>query len=344
MKPSITLYCLLFIIGICSCRQKPSTDKVEIHDVVLQPVCSEELFISSPHKMVMAGDLLAVSDRKSDSLLWFIDVVQGVCLGKGCTRGQGPNEASIITSLTSPNGKHFTVYEPNRRILYGLQWKEGKCMTDVLLRIRKGNTGFHQKVYPLGNTFLSTGFYEKQPFCLIDSFGNISDTFGEYPYRDEAERETSGIVKGQVYQGGITVSSSRNRMVAYSILGNNLQFYQIDTKMPTLLYEEHAEFPEYKYEGENYLGASRKNKLTYLDAAASDNRIYLLYSGKTIDKEGMDAFSGNVIYVYDWGGKRLAELQCNRPLRCITLSPDGNTMYAMTADDNPQPMMFRTIK
>ena len=100
-------------------------------------------------------------------------------------------------------------------------------------------------------------------------------------------------------------------------------------------------FPEYKYQGDNYFGVSRECPLTYLDATSTDDYIYLLYSGKTTQDVGLTAFYGNRIFVLNWEGKKVAELQCEQDLAALCLSPDGKTMYVIAYNPEPELMYFR---
>ena len=194
-----------------------------------------------------------------------------------------------------------------------------------------------------GNRHLATGLYGEHQFCLLDSLGNIVNKFGEYPYRDEEERGLSGIIKSQVYQGDVTIAPSGKRFLSCILCGDLVSIYEYNEATGYFQPKKnmYTTFPEYKYQGDNYFGVSRECPFTYLDAASTDDYIYLLYSGKTTQDVGLTAFYGNRIFVLNWEGEKVAELQCEQDLAALCLSPDGKTMYVIAYNPEPEVMYFR---
>ncbi len=332
----------IFVAGvILSCTPRASKTVVETFEISLSPVCEDDILLGMPNKLALSGDIMAISDTKMDSLVHFVNVRDGKYIGKGCAYGQGPNEMSMITSL-SPMGEHgYTVYEPNRRTLYRMYPDGANGRIETLFHNGRDSVHFHREVHPLtdGN-YVATGFYRSSQFCLLDSLGNVCRTFGEYSFRDEQEREVPEIVKSQVYQAAMTVAPSATHLLAYCLLGDILSFYKVEKGVPVLQETRCLSFPEYKYDGENYLGASQENKLAYLDATSTDDYIFLLYSGRSIREEGMKAFAGNTVCVYNWNAEKVAELKSDMDLKCLSLSPDGAVVYAIAIDGNPVLMKF----
>ncbi|WP_367275873.1 BF3164 family lipoprotein [uncultured Bacteroides sp.] len=67
----------------------------------------------------------------------------------------------------------------------------------------------------------------------------------------------------------------------------------------------------------------------YIDIAVTDRYVYALLSGRSIEESGLSAFTGNIIYVFDWGGTLQRKIMCNTDLTTICVSPDDSMIYAV---------------
>lgn len=340
---SIIIFSILFA-AIVSC-QSPQKD-VRVYPISLTPLCRENILMSSPNALAIFDSVLAVKDSKMDSLVHLVDLRNNRYIGKQCPRGQGPNEFNLIMSMEAEKeGKSLLLYDPNPCALYRLaRGSEGSIGLQRVYKNEKMREDMHWNIYPIsGNRHLATGLYGEHQFCLLDSLGNIVDKFGEYPYRDEEERGLSGIIKSQVYQGDVTIAPSGKRFLSCTLCGDLVSIYEYNEATGYFQPKKnmYTTFPEYKYQGDNYFGVSRECPLTYLDATSTDDYIYLLYSGKTTQDVGLTAFYGNRIFVLNWEGEKVAELQCEQDLAALCLSPDGKTMYVIAYNPEPEVMYFR---
>lgn len=339
---SIIILSILFV-AMVSCQ--PPQKEVKIYPISPAPLCSEDILMSSPSALTMFDSVLAVKDSNMDSLVHLVDLRGNRYIGKQCPRGQGPNEFNLIMSMeTEKDGKSLLLYDPNPCALYRLERDpEGSIGLQRVYKNEKMQEDMHWNIYPISaNLHLATGLYGEQQFCLLDNLGNIVDKFGEYPYRDEKEREVSGIIKSQVYQGDVTIAPSGTRFLFCNLCGDLLSIYEYNaaTRHFQLKKNIFTTFPEYRYQGDKYFGVSRECPFAYLDAASTDDYLYLLYSGRATQDTGLSAFYGNRIFVLNWEGEKVAELQCPQDLAALCLSPDGKTMYVIAYNPEPELMYF----
>lgn len=337
MKAFSLITILLSTIVLCSCSSQSPKEDIPVFLVSTNSVGNKEWILGAPNGLAVFNEWLVINDSKSTAPLHFIDINKEIYIGLKGEYGQGPNEMGLITSLCSTKEQGIVCYDPNRRILY-------KIDSDTIKSVFQTNKDvfFHQNVYPLkGKKYLSAGIYPEKPFCILDSIGNVQSIFGDFPYRDPKEQEAPGEIKSQVYQMKISLSPSAERFVAYSLWGGFLEFYQTVTDTPSIVKKEHLYYPEYRYESGIYQGASRSNEVTYLDATASDDHVLLLYSGKTMQNDGLKAFTGDRIFVYNWDGEKIAELKTDKQLKCLSLSTDGKSVYAIALD--PEPILVKTL-
>ncbi|MCX4366336.1 MAG: BF3164 family lipoprotein, partial [Bacilli bacterium] len=199
------------------------------------------------------------------------------------------------------------------------------------------------EVHPMANgKFIAPGIYEEYRYCVLDSSGQVHNTFGEWPYRDEDEKKVSGIVRSQAYMFGIAPSPSKTKFIASLLSADILSFYQLENDSVHLLKETILTYPDYEYRNSPtvYSGASKDSPINYLCATCSENYVYVLYSGKNFRQDALASFSGNVIYVYTWNGNKIAMLKSDKMLGKICLAEDGKTMYAIAYDLDPVLVQF----
>lgn len=85
---------------------------------------------------------------------------------------------------------------------------------------------------------------------------------------------------------------------------------------------------------------SQKSIITYLCVDACKDYIYLLYSGRTIEKYGKQkAFMGNTILKFNWLGEPIEHLTLDHDI--INFSVVDNTLYAIGLDSTPKILKYK---
>lgn len=324
---------------LLSCQSGKKNTAIVKADVSCQPLLSNELMLGAPNAVALSGSVLAITDTQSDSLIHFVDIEKQKAIQKAGSLGQGPNEFTMITSLNPGKNHSFHLYDPNKRTLYQMDSTTDGTSFTPLFHI---DSLMHYEVRPLADhSNVATGIYEKNRFRLVDAQGQIKKSFGEWPYRDEKEKNLSGRVKAQAYMGGLTVSPSGTKFLSYVATADILSFYQLEKGEIQLVKENCLTYPDYAYNdpSSSFRGTSPKAPLTYLAAASTEKHVYVLYSGKSTDKYDLGAFNGKMIYVYNWDGEKVAELKSDQDLSCLCVSPNGKAIY--TIANMPEPTLVK---
>ncbi|WP_217938449.1 BF3164 family lipoprotein [Bacteroides acidifaciens] len=331
----------ILILLLLSCRSS-NQETIRVENIICQPIiCGDNYIIGGPREMALSDSILAVMDAKSDSMLLFFNVKSGKYLGKAGIRGQGPSEFTVLSSLESHGGGSFSFYDINKKTFYYTNSVMGDGVQFIpAFRV---DSGLPLEVHPMANgKFIAPGIYEEYRYCVLDSSGQVHNTFGEWPYRDEDEKKVSGIVRSQAYMFGIAPSPSKTKFIASLLSADILSFYQLENDSVHLLKETILTYPDYEYRNSPtvYSGASKDSPINYLCATCSENYVYVLYSGKNFRQDALASFSGNVIYVYTWNGNKIAMLKSDKMLGKICLAEDGKTMYAIAYDLDPVLVQF----
>ena len=73
----------------------------------------------------------------------------------------------------------------------------------------------------------------------------------------------------------------------------------------------------------------RDNRLGFADVAVSQERVYALYSGRTINDFGNDASLGDILLVFDWEGNLLRSYRLDASVANIAYDPEENALYGL---------------
>lgn len=338
MRTTVLLGMIILFLHSC---QSGNQETIREENVICQPICGDDYIMGGPNAMALSDSILAIVDVKSDSLLLFFNVKEGRYIRKVGVRGQGPSEFSVLSSLESRGGSSFSFYDINKRTFFYTN-----MTTDEDVRFISAfhvDSVFPFEVHSMANgRFIASGIYDNYRFCLLDSSGQVQSTFGEWPYRDEVEKNVSGMVRSQAYMFNIATSPSKTKFVASLLSADILAFYQLENDLVHLIKETILTYPEYEYRNNptSYSGASRDAPMNYLSATCSEDYVYVLYSGKSFRENALASFLGNIIYVYTWSGDKLAVLKSDKLLGKICLAEDGKAMYAIAYDFDPVLVQF----
>ena len=332
------VFCLMLL---ASCQ--PANKEVKTYPITLEKLPGGDFLMSGVSQLVLFDSVLAVKETRRDSVVHLYDLRENQYMGMQCAVGQGPDEFTNVLSLSADNKGNGLAYDPNHYMLYRLKRESGGNIgLQKIWKKDKTNAYVHYNIYPLNNgSYLTTGLYQNNCFCLLDSTGEITQMFGEYPYRDEKERKLDGFTKSQLYQGDVTIAPSGKRFLNCRGHGDLISIYEAATDSFRLVKNIYKSFPEVRTQGEQFLGFTRETVLTYQDAVSTDEYVFLLYSGRTVREYVLSAYNGNRIFVLNWEGEKVAELQCEQDLAALCLSPDGKTMYVIAYNPEPEVMYFR---
>ena len=326
--------CVLFLFS-CAHEKSERIDAlfVEVDSLKHTVLNSGEHLWGTPFLMRCMDSLIWVYDEKAnDNLFHLFNPMVPEHVTSFGRKGQGNNEFTMPLEMMSYNDTVGTIYD------YATKKLVSFCSHDVLEGFFDEYTLSYKDTFPNTvklfatrfNTILSFGFYDDCMFYLQRD-NQLLQKIGEFPYRDADERKIDNRLKGMAYQGVLQNNLSNDRFV-YAVNSAEIAwFYRIDSlkAVPVCKYE--FTYPEYKpaQRGNARSAAiSSRNVKTFIDVTATDDRVYMLYSGKNFKESGMRAFEGGVLYVFDWEGRPLKKYLLDVPITRLCVNKEGNMIYA----------------
>ncbi len=251
-------------------------------------------------------------------------------------RGKGPDEylQPTVGQYGSDIISFWDINKTFSELLFGININ-GKITFNLLksLRIKRGG----MKVYRFNAQLLISNIHDQGMFALFNNKGElIGDYFGKRPLKDDVGYDQ--------FQGCIAASSLRNMFVFGTYDLGYLCAYEIDKKsQPTQKWEFYIhKKPFYSFRNGKFKWDNEKHVQGIKDIQISNDKIFVLYSGRSISLPGNKsegAFSDN-LYVLSLEGKILKKYKLDIPVLKLHFSQTDMALYGITMTDDWQIVKF----
>ena len=337
MKKYICVYSLLFFFF--SCQQNGTEKEVLESSLQHEVLMNDEYVIGKVRSMSLLVDSIPVLvNAQSDVLFQFMDYKDSILIEFG-NRGQGPNDFLFPTSLYKKSDNELSFWDVNRKRYSSMSVSLKDSEADFKHHFNIRDSLFHYEIFPIvENQYVASGMYEDYRLVILNEQGHFKKGYGKCPSRDSREEKISGILRSEVYQGRMAVSSSGKRLVHALLRADIISFYEVKTEGDLSLITEYTNsYPEYSYD----TGAMGFSAPIYnIDVSVTDQYVYILYSGRNFKESKDKAFLGNRIDVYDWEGRLVRKLHLDVDIKAMCITDDNKKIYAIAYLPDPVLVAF----
>lgn len=330
--------CVLFSCIICSCTQE--NDKFLMWDqafgklrkIESSTLLNDELIMGQPFLIQYVDSSLVIFDNIGDSLFIMIDMLNNNKIYRFGQKGEGDNEFLQVFSFAKMvENNTLGVYDMYRHVLRKVDLDELRMGKEDYPIIARDTVGSIKLFKTSEGNNLGLGFYEDNFLSLTSGLGNINYFF-EYPYQNKREKAIPNRLRGMAYQGTFCSNNSLNRFLYTVQHAPIFMMFSVDDSAIKKTYEFVAGYPIYKTEEtEAWSSApiSADCEYAFLASYATDNYIYLLYSGKSFREYEMKAFQGDIIYQLTWDGIPVSKFKLDFPAMNFCVSDNDKMLYAL---------------
>ncbi|MCL2737854.1 MAG: TolB-like 6-bladed beta-propeller domain-containing protein [Bacteroidales bacterium] len=319
----IQIICFLFL---CSCSNNEQTDPMLILNH--QTIDMSEHFIGIGGFLAFSQDNI-VGIEYAPSMQPFFCLKQtesSQTLFHFGNKGRGPNEFLMPYSIQYLNNQTVGVWDMMSTTYYEFRIPnehEGVAI-DKAIKIQGRLSRIIKTSF---NQYIGLSFDEGM-FLLADSTGTPVNTFFEYPYQDNSERQLA--IRSSAYQGTLAANPSKNKFVYSSYQGEIIHFYEIEHNNIKPIAKIENEYPSYKEVSDGGVAYNANGKRGYIATYATDNFVYAIFSGKTFLEQGITPnFEGKILRIFDWNGVLVKEYALDIPCSYLCVSDDDSTMWAI---------------
>ncbi|UZD20939.1 TolB-like 6-bladed beta-propeller domain-containing protein [Algoriphagus halophytocola] len=331
----------LFFLAILACKPKTSeyakSNEFPISKSisgVRNPISDQ---INRSFEIITAEDKLIVSDKKDEYLFTVFDLTTNELTTHFGQIGQGPCEFEFPTSLQLIHSTDGTIelalFNRSRWRFQTLDFSTFDCISTPSKPL---DFNFQKVVWVRDSLFFGIGIFPNKYAIINQNESKATVLDIPYPFNDENLNLSPNIAMNQ--QGDIFLKPDRSKILVTS---NFSPFFDIidahDFKVikrmegwaPSVLDNENS----------NIISTSlkRDNKFGFISSSVTDEKIYLLYSGKNFDN---NPYSSNKLHIYDWDGNRIEEIQLNIEVEQIAVSQDGKKIYTYHDDGEANIFQF----
>jgi len=322
---------LLLVIELFSCKRESLELLTLPHSIELTPIeYTEDPVIKNPWGMKqIERKLLLFNVNGGDCVINVMDIESGKIVKKWGAYGNGPGEFSVSLYWGSHDDKHiFFLFDPNMSLLREYSWSMDSDEINFSL-IREIPYGSKDGVQIQFGRRLASGSYAAyanygigKPILILNSELKVLSNFGDFP--DDMHK--SMIMFS--FEGRL--EAYKNKFVyAMTNLGYLACYEQLSDGSVKQNWADYMQKPVY-----NADELDRKLlKLGFFSVTMNDKYIFATYSG-VFDSQEQRQNSGicpENILMFDYQGHLLENLHTKgKRLGQITLSEDGNTLYAVT--------------
>lgn len=330
MKITNKILFLISIFFIVSCSNNKEEDKNRIYINSSVSYVLDNMFI--PRDIAYRDSFFIIGDRGNDKIysVYKQETTSLKLIDTFGETGQGPNEFIFPEPMKLTSDK-ITIFD--RSLIRLSEFSFPPTETVKISSItKKSFVGLNNILRFDEDLFVGLTYLDTARLVMVNN---------EILYPSKLEYPIDGVIapmrqKALVYQGNLLKHPSKDEFVYVSLYGKILEFYKLDRAKNEIkeFISKSIIFPKYtpiedKKEMESNFTID--NITGFIYAFASDNYIYLLYSGKTV-KDSRKNFS-NQIEVYDWEGNLIKVLILDKDLSAFCVDTQRQMLYGVTYDE-----------
>ena len=287
--------------------------------------------INTPVRISKHGDILAVGQR------YELTNVHLVNLSTHSTQpwlpmGEGQNEAYSIDNLSINGHGDISAFDFETGKLH-------RCNPSSLSRsttppLTLASTAIHLSAVQGDNFVISTGLYEQGRYRYYSLEDESEEYFIDYPvhpgYPDLSPYSTSILWASTV----LSLRPDNQMFVCTDIRSGQIDFCRIEGKKISLVCRHCYYYPhvDARDKGDVRVAYYSDNITGFRDVTVSDDRVFVLYSGKTYKDEKQNIANCSTLLVFDWDGTLLETRTLPQMATFISYDMEENALYGTTPD------------
>lgn len=341
-----SLSCMLMLCILCalstSCNGNKKSSDIESITLTGTKMSLDDDFLTAFGALIV-GNYFVSQPYSTDEVIYVgrITADSIKSLGSYLRKGNGPGEY-LETNLTNKGDSILLVLNSAGDLPTSMT----EINLDSLVAGKKVNTtkftqtdtnGFRGVGYSYVPTdkdrlLLNSGWYEKGNIFTL--FNPATNELTPIDWLPKDDFNGLPLVKANVYIDNSHLLSSGNRVCYVPGNGKIAMIFQLENDKLIPIKTIYNEFPDY-WIAEDGLNYHQRFNTDDLDAAATDNQIFLLNSkfnmdGKLAEGDQEPRVLGNTVEVFNWDGEPIHSLTLDQLVYAILVSSDGKNLYGIT--------------
>jgi hypothetical protein len=262
-----------------------------------------------------------------------------------CPIGKGPNEFFPPLFFSRDKSLHsVSFFAPRVEKFYTFKISINDSIRFNLEKVYSGFKNSNRIVRIQDSLFLSTTAYSS----IMQNRYSVHNNSGELLYSDIPfpENNSQGIpnnLKSIAFQCRIASNPNNGLAVSACNFAGHFEILSVDKFHITKIFELHTSDGNFDNLSEGKflsIKPSRQSKIAYLCVDSTKDYIFLLYSGRTIEKYGKQAaFMGNIIFKFSWSGEPIEQITLDHDVLSFSIVNDN--LFAIGLDSIPKLFKYK---
>lgn len=276
------------------------------------------------------GSLLILNEMFSDKIYKVFDINTGRLIEKCITKGKGPNEVLYPSRIHICDDHIFAQYDKGKKQLLFFLLAEGQ---DSIIQFKhKSNVGTEKlETYPINESdIICTGIFQEGRYCLYNIISGRGTISGEYPEQKELSK-LNRANKSIIYQPTITLKPDKKKFASFEGMAGYWEIMEINSTAVIKAYSKNYYPPKIDIVA-GQTGFKKDNLYAFHSACCTNNFIYVVYSGRSMNEFGSEYYAGDNLLVYDWNGNPIVNYKLDHSLKIMTFDQKRMQVYGLVTN------------
>lgn len=304
-------------------------------DTVTGTTILDSTHVENPYDLAVSAGRLFVLEQYPPPVLRVVEIGTWRVESRAGRQGQGPGEVMVPWRVfVGPNGAPWIYDSGQRRIvrLYQID-TTGALRPDEETINLESPFPIKSISWLTDTTLVANGFFDDERFGLFRADGKLLKHFGGVP---EWPGPVALPFRNHFNEVEIAVHPSRELFVAAKRHTSEIEILDFDGKLKVLVKTpfDFRSSVNITSTGQGYgLSWDSSWRQGYIDVAATEDRIFALFSGRTLGRYGTDAAYGEYVHVFDWEGELHRILRLDMDAFALAVEKNNSVFYTVSYDD-----------
>lgn len=290
--------------------------------------------LAMPTQVAVVGERLVLVDRFAARSVHVLSASTGDLIASLGREGDGPGEFRVARFVDpDPDSPaDFWVFDAGLSRLTLVEvdtWDDTPAWEHRIVNLHADATVMNPVWVDRGTRLLATGLFSGGRLAEFDSAGAAMAYRGALPAADQAA--PPGVLQ-HAYRGMLKSRPDRMRLVLATRHAGSIEIYDPSGLLITRTSGPFTFDPIFEVDkGADGPGmaSGEEMRLGYVDVAATDDRIYALFSGRTREGYPDRATYGEYVHVFDWEGAYLGALRLDSEVAAIATDVARDRLIAV---------------
>lgn len=344
MKKILLAILIITVSSSCDNNGKSILDDFSSVIILKDEICVTDSCVA-PQNVVLMDDFLFYKEKAQNKLLRRLDLNTGEML-EFLSKGNGPGEVTNVIRLAVSDSLLQIFVDPESVLCYSPNDLDKNLIyPSKEIRMPLGQSAFASAFKVNDKLFYSGKITETDTcrYCVYDIDKDSLYSFEGFPKIDFNIQDfpSNDMSKQLAYQGDFVFSPRQDKIFFFFFYG--LGFEVIDADNWKVMHRTIYQYPNVKLKHIDQLNINKVERnpdsfCGFIDACATDDYIYVLYTNKTFKE---DYSSGKHILQYDWKGKPKVHYISEYDLNSISVDERNNAIYATTNEENARIIKYK---